>query len=541
MRRGTSSISCYIQRQTMSVRSRKVSRYRSAAPERPFVQRIALPAILVVTFLVYVRSLWFEFVFDDFEQIVLNGHIQSWRFVPAYFTSHVWSQQDSAGLYYRPIFLLWLRLNHAIFELSPGAFHFSSICMHVTATALLYFVVRKLVKDGRAAAVAALLFGVHPLHNESVAWVSGVTDPLAACGIFASLLCFLRWQESESRKWQVWAVVLFVAAILSKETAVVLVLVIAALVWMRERQWKSAALELLPFVGVVLVYLGMRLHALHVLGIKTQEISLRSLLLTWPFMTAHYLRILVVPSGLSPFYDLQPFTSATFSKFFLPLAAVLIALGGIGFMLRKLADDAQKAAAVVSLILIALPLTLALQLNRLPPASSMQDRYMYIPSAGAAVLIAMLLVRITRPRVLVAVTLAVAAIFSAITIANQDAWQDNVNFYAVGVSRIPRENRWREAYATALMSHRRCTEAIPAFEDVVAHDPQNWKGYANIGNCYLRAGDIATGEKYLIRAAAITQDPTLHRQLEAVRQRLQREQAGQWGGSFGQSVSQSAN
>ena len=103
--------------------------------------RVLWPAaILAATFLAYAGTLGFGFVFDDTAGIVRNDSLRSWHYVPGYFSSHVWSflYPHLLSNYYRPLFLLWLRLNDALFGLHPWGWHLTSVLAHLGVTCLVY-------------------------------------------------------------------------------------------------------------------------------------------------------------------------------------------------------------------------------------------------------------------------------------------------------------------------------------------------------------------------------------------------------------------
>ena len=152
---------------------------------------ILLVVALALTFIVYAGTLGFEFVYDDHEQVLENNYVHSWRFVGHYFTGHVWSNlyAKDPGNYYRPLFLLWLRVNHMLFGLEPWGWHLTTALAHLFATYLVYLLAVRLVRDPVTAGFAALIFGLHPVHIEAVAWVSGVTEPLLAVLLIPSFLC----------------------------------------------------------------------------------------------------------------------------------------------------------------------------------------------------------------------------------------------------------------------------------------------------------------------------------------------------------------
>src|SRR5581483_1475899 len=149
-----------------------------------------LGLVLLATFAGYSRTLNFEFVFDDEALIVNNPLIRESRFIPSYFERHLVSHvtPHQPGNYYRPVLLLWLFVNYQLFGINPMGWHLSTLLAHLGATVLVYF-------TGRAetlALFAALIFGLHPIHVENVAWIMGVTEPLAAIPTLASFLCYVR-------------------------------------------------------------------------------------------------------------------------------------------------------------------------------------------------------------------------------------------------------------------------------------------------------------------------------------------------------------
>ena len=160
-----------------------------------------------------------------------------------YFTSHVWAElyPNVSGDYYRPLFLLWFRLNHAMFGVNPEGWHLTTILCHVAATYMVFVLVRRLAASPWIAFSAATLFALHPVHIESVAWVSGVTDPLMAIFLIGSFLAYLRFREGNRWGWMGLALSLFALGLLEKETAVVLGPLVFLYAWLyaEERSWIS--------------------------------------------------------------------------------------------------------------------------------------------------------------------------------------------------------------------------------------------------------------------------------------------------------------
>jgi hypothetical protein len=133
--------------------------------------RWRLAAAILLAVAAFASMLNNGFVFDDIEQIVKNHAIQSWRFLPEYFSRQVWEGvfPGGPGTYYRPMFLVWLRLNDSLFGVNALGWHISSLLLHIYTTLLVFYLSRRWMLNARLASYTAMLFAVHPIHAEPVA------------------------------------------------------------------------------------------------------------------------------------------------------------------------------------------------------------------------------------------------------------------------------------------------------------------------------------------------------------------------------------
>src|ERR1700690_2824203 len=166
-------------------------------------EAVIVAAVLIAPVATYIGTLWYNFVYDDDGIIVTNSYIQYWRHVPRYFISQVWAQlfPRAGGNYYRPLFLLWLRVNDAVFGLRPMGWHATAIALHLIVTFLVYLIARKVTNNIPAAGIAALVFGLHPMHAEVVAWVAGATESLCAVFLLGGFLAYLKSREGNGAIW----------------------------------------------------------------------------------------------------------------------------------------------------------------------------------------------------------------------------------------------------------------------------------------------------------------------------------------------------
>ncbi len=185
---------------------------------------LPLAGVLIGVLLTYASTFTFGWVYDDPPQIPQNPNLQ-WSRLGFLFTHQLWaSMSGSQGRFYRPFLSLWFLINKTLFGLNPHWFHVTSVLAHVTATALAFFIARRLLKDAGSALLAAAIFGLHPLQAESASWISSVNDPLAAALCFASFLTYKKAAALQRSAVGWWALsgLLFLSALLTKEVSVVL-------------------------------------------------------------------------------------------------------------------------------------------------------------------------------------------------------------------------------------------------------------------------------------------------------------------------------
>ncbi len=462
--------------------------------------------VLAVTAVVYLPALWGGFVSDDSDQIVLAHTRLAWRAIPAYFTSDVWGYLLSIRTnYYRPVFLLWLTLNYKLFGLEPAWWHTALLGMHLAATLLLYFLARRLTRDRLTAGIAALLFGVHPVHVETAAWLSGVTDSLLAVLGLGAILCHLRAQEETQPRlrWQVSAVALFAAALFTKETAVVLPVLLAATEWLRDsrqRLW-NMAVRIAPYLAIVLIYLAARIHALGGLAPVARAWTPSLVAMTLPSVLLFYLRQLAIPlDGYSFIHPLEAVRQFSVAHVVLPAAVVLAAAALLVWVARR------GPAAAFGVMLLALPLLPVLNLPAFAFDDIVHDRYLYLPSAGLCLLLAMGIRSIPvfeapRKGVLLGVVIAgVAGALSFVTIETTAYWADDLALYSRAVEVAPASTIALEYLAGTLVQQQRCSDALPLLNRALALDMGNPDLYTKIAGCQESLDNWEQAEEYLRQA-----------------------------------------
>jgi hypothetical protein len=552
----------------------------------PLTFCILAVALVAGVFAIYSPALDFQFVLDD-HHFVSDPRLQSPGHFSEYFTSYTWSQIRGGPVsFYRPLFVVWLRLNFFLNEMSSWGWHLLSVAKHVLVAVLLGWLAWKLLRDRVAALIAGTLFVLHPAQTESVAWVS-VPDPLMAAAALATLLLYLRYAErppidgqpragESGRKstkqvrnkpkadshpsvaWLIASATACLAALMAKETAVVLLPVLFALTLMSpfgnragEEEAKgeapkfgsrlvSAFRETLPFLAVTVVYLLLRLQALGGrLSPATQDLPWRTVLLSWPATLWFYVKVLFWPVRQRAFAD--PTLAETFSLRGVVLpglgvcCAVAILVGACVWARRtarrSLADrDAAgvECALVLGSFILVLPILLTLNLNALNPGDFLHGRYTYLPLAGLMLLLAAGWRLAMKGRIVLLSAAAFVAVgFSVLTVKQEGPWKDDLTIFTAAHESAPRNDpvaqslvRAHVQVAIGLDEAGRCDEAILIFKQAIQQYPDDWFAWAGLGECLFKLNDLPGAEQSLRRASELSGEPRVKEVWQGVRAKM---------------------
>ena len=470
--------------------------------------------VCAIAFLAYIPTLGFQFVYDDKPQILQNPAIRAWHYLPNYFTSHVWAElyPHVGGDYYRPVFLLWFRLNHAMFGINPEGWHLTTVLCHVAATWLVFRLVRRLASSPWIAFSAATLFALHPVHIESVAWVSGVTDPLLAIFLLGSFLAYLQFREGNRWAWMGLALAFFALGLLEKETAVVLGPLVFLYAWLyaEERVWISrfavALKHSLGFLALTGLYLAVRAHVLHGLSHSSSPVTWGTMALTDPSIVWLYLRHLLIPAGISGLYGLPYVVKPASAAFLVPTALLLAFTLALGWGIRRL-EDARLALFACGWMV--LPIIPVLWLRTFSAGDIAHDRYLYIPSIGFVLLVSLFLSKIANHwpashKTLPLYGLAVLALTYALgTMTQQTYWASNLLLYQRAYRIAPHDNLICTNLGAALMDAGYADSAIALYSQVLAREPGYGLANYDLGYAYYRTGKFQDAEVFLRRAIQI--------------------------------------
>lgn len=413
--------------------------------------------------------------------------------------------------YYRPLIFVSYLFDQALGGETPFWLHASVIGWHGLNTLLVFLLARRLFPgEWLIASGGALLFAVFPVHVESVAWMAGRSDVIVCTLMLLTVFIFMEAAPA----WLPWiGGGVFLLAMLSKEMAIALVVLIPLLDLMRaiRPSWVRYA----PLFLATLVYFVLRSHALGAfvggLPVDTPVMQLATALVR---ALGFYTVRAVVPVGLCAYIPNVP----PGAGYFLVGALVpVLAAGLIGLAWQR----GRWQPAFLALWFFA---TLAPSLTvivRRSASAVVADRYLYVPSVASCLLMAWVVVRLAQSRRVAALWPAVgigalATLFTVLAVPYTRVWADNLAFWTDVAAKVPDEALPQRELARALLDHNRPDEAERALQRALALESSpegRVMAYGNLGNLYRRQGRYDDSLRAFEEGLKIAPHPILYHNL----------------------------
>jgi len=428
---------------------------------------------------------------------------------------------------YHPLTTFSLALNYQVSGLSPASYHLANMVVH-GLNAVLVFLFVYLLSRRRfwPALVSGLLFAIHPMHVESVAWISERKDVLYTFFFFAGLIVYLKYLEDQ-KLWKLGiTLLLFFFSCLSKAMAVPFPLVLLLIDYLHHRRFSlKMLLEKIPFFILALFIGIMSVHLQSLTAInkfETFTLYQRIMHASYGFIT--YIIKFVNPSGLSAFYPYPAITTAGL----LPLAfrsAPWICLAVAGLLTWAAAVKGEIPRTIVFGFLFYF-ITIALVLQFLSVGLAiLADRYTYIPYVGLSFILGMITDHFIRQRsalkylgyALAGATLVMAMIFSFITYERTKVWENDITLWS-DVLQHYHDNRLNFIYekrADQYLIKDQYEAALADYLVVSANDPHNDNVLECIGRIYGKYyHDLGKAVENLEKAYAVNpKNPTVLKSL----------------------------
>ena len=441
----------------------------------------ALALLVVVTALAYGGSLKNGFVWDDHyivEQYPLNRNLGN---LPQFFLLSDSISGWAAAPYYRPLARATYAFDYRMFGLNPWGYHLVNFLVHLANVLLLFFVARALFKEVLPALLAAAIFAVHAGAAEPVFAIFARNSLMALFFMLATFLAFRRGMPTGRSRWLIPAAFLFLLGLLSKETVLMLLPVLAWYCRTEKIPVKGMILRLLPLLAAAAVYLLLRRNALSEVLPALQPETVGARLATTIYLIPRYLLLLVWPARLTVLHEIPTQLQAWFPYL---LACCLVLLAGIVAVARYggkplkfgLLWGVCALAPVIGFIAT--------------PGAPLAERHLYAPLAGFALVIAGLAVALLRRSRAAGVGVIgiMLLLLTARTAERGSDWRSDVTLFQSALTVNPSSSTAHFNLGNAYQGDANTAAAIREWQIVIRIEPRAQDALNQLGKQLILDG-----------------------------------------------------
>jgi Flp pilus assembly protein TadD len=473
--------------------------------------------VAATALIAYLCTTAFGFVYDDRMTLSAMPQLPSLHdflsvFLP---NSHPGKDDWIVAYYYRPMLSALLLFCRLLFRGWAAGWHLVGVTLHVAASLMVYRLGLLLWRRRNIGFVAALLFAAHPVHLQTVVWVSGYSDLLAGFFLLASVLCFLRWAEGGRPLWQLPALLLGGMALLSKETAVALpfLLFFTAIAVETRRPRRRILLATLPSLLMTLLYLAARFSAIRALqNSPSDALPGAPIVYSYPQAAWFYLRQLLATMPVSPVYPLGPVQSPGFLAFWLPLLLCLLTFLLLALWWYLAGRRREPLACAVWILLPMPPAFYAM--SSFVAGQMASERYLYAPSVGFCLLAAALLCRIVpgwaghwgRIQGQLVAGIAVTFLLMASTVFQQQYWANDIFLFHHALQVSPGDQTALLDLGTAYYEKENYEAGDEQLRKLLFENPNHPSANFNYGISLFRRGNYAEADAPLRRCVILNPD-----------------------------------
>jgi protein O-mannosyl-transferase len=478
---------------------------------------VVITLILLLTALCFSNSIKNGFVnWDDNKQIVENPDIKDFSFKGVYKIFSTFY----LGMY-QPLTTLSYAIEYKLSGVKPSVYHFSNLIFHLLNTLLVYIFILSLTKRREAAAIVAALFAVHPLHVESVSWVSERKDVLYAAFYLASLIAWIYYLRYQYKfKYYVMTLIFFILSLLSKSAAVTLPLILLIIDYFHNRKLNLKNIpDKIPFFFLSLGFGIISLFSQHVVdpnSVSVSHFNFLDRIFLGSFSFNWYVIEAIVPFKLCALHPLPVKTNGALPLiyYFSILSIVLFLL--LLFKIYQAVSLKRETKKELLFGLLFFVFTIGLILFIPVGQAVVAERYTYIPYLGLFFIIAMFYCRAVDAKSKLEkklypyynlILIALLVFFSIFTYNRNKIWENSLVFFSDIIQKHPNEaavaynNRGLEKKAISDVSG-----ALLDYNKALQINPNYAEAYSNRGLLYKDISNLPEALKDLNNAVRLNPD-----------------------------------
>jgi len=465
-------------------------------------------ALVLAVFAVYGQVLHYSFVdLDDSVYVTENEEVKAGLTG----RSILWAFGEPHASFWHPLTWLSHMLDCELFGLNPAGHHLTSLMLHIANTLLLFWVLMEMSGAVWQSAFVAGAFAMHPLHVESVAWVSERKDVLSTLFWMLTMAGYVRYARLGGAKWYVVTLFLFSLGLLAKPMLVTLPLVLLLLdywplhrlVRVTSHESRAAILEKLPFFALSAIFSIVAFFAQQGAGTLCEEFPARIRFANAFVSYVKYIQKTFWPVGLGVFYphpgDKLPMWQAA--------GALLLLVGVSAWVIYSAPKRKYLFVGWLWYIVTLVPVIGFVQVG----SFAMADRYTYLPLIGIFIMISWGLPDVpgglwqrrfvpAASAAIVLSALAVCAYFQA------GFWRNTSTLFEHTIA-VTSKN-WLVYYNLGTRCNRagRLTEAVELYKESIKAQPGYADAHYNLGLAYIGLGHRAEAAESFKQAVRVKPD-----------------------------------
>lgn len=467
--------------------------------------------IIVLGFIVFFNALFNQFVWDDIALVLYNPDNQTLNII-----NHFINQNNLNGNgYYRPFFTSYLALFYHLFGEKAFLYHFLQITLHIINTCLLFYFLKNFMIK-KIALFSSIIFLVHPIQVESVAWISATIIPLSF--LFGMLGLNLSIKEKIINKDFIYIFILLLLSVLTRETGFLFYPIILFYFFLFKRKYilKLLLIEMIAIFLYSFLRFGLvKVSFENVTSSTIQRLDFIDRLQNIPSIVFYYIKTFIFPEKLM-INQMWIIEQPSFFNYYLPLMIdfiFILTTIGIGVFLYFKKNNFLKAYLFFSFWVI---MGFAILIQIFPLNMTVADRWFYFPLAGLIGLVGISLQAINflkaiNPKITLTIALLILISLSFRTMLRNIDWYSNSTLVSHDIileSNFDSENN----FGTVLLAKKDYKEALVHYKKSVALYPYE-TNLLNLGLTYSSLGKNNEAEKYYYeayRAKSFVRKPHLH-------------------------------
>jgi len=464
---------------------------------------LSIGLILIITFIAFFPCLKNGFInWDDDRYVTENTIVQnlSLESVRQVFASFFVGN-------YQPLTMLSYLIDYRFSKLNPLGYHLTNLILHLLNSLLVFWLIYILTRKISVSLITAVLFGIHPLHVESVAWISERKDLLYALFFLGAIISYLLYLKKENKqRYYYMSIFLFLLSLLSKSMAITLPLVLFLIdYFVKRKPNKTSLLDKIPFFilsfifGIIAILGQVSSGAVRGEGI----VSFLNKIAIAGYGIVFYINKLLLPVKLScayPYFEIK-----NIFLFLYPLIIFIIFLVAVILSTRY----TKKFIFGGALFLI----TIMPVLQFIPIGETVvADRYIYIASIGIFYIVGegifwLFTNKIRHLRLAQAFTLIllvmIAVVLASLTWQRCQVWKDNIALWSDVLNKYPNVATAYNSRGAEYLVKKDYANAYADFMSTLNIDQKYYEAYFNLGSLYSSKGNYNEAAKFINKTLEI--------------------------------------